>query len=229
MHVDTEHFIEWEWSIDAVAGFVKVWVDGDLWINQAGVNTRNENLDIPAIGTEIFIGHCNKNAGSDATWDYRDLYVFDKATSTFNDIVNVLQPVIIDWDYPAADGAEVDWTPTVVNHFEEVDDVIPDDDGSYIESTTVGHRDSFQNVGLPIVGVDPIAVAVMFLARTTAGASSTQPFLRIGGVNYDIGVPEGNTGSYTYQAGVVNKKPSDGTAFSVSDYNAIEPGVLKVT
>lgn len=230
LRVDTEHYIEWAWVIDATVGAVQVWVDGDLWISQTNVNTRNVDTAIPAIGTEVFIGHRAANTGAAATWDYRDLYVFDSAVLPFNTIVSRLGPVIIDWDYPTLDGAMLDWTPlTATTHFDEVDDVIPDFDGTYLESLTAGHRDSFQHVGLPIVGATPLAVAVMFLARTTTGASSTRPFLRIGGTNYDIGAAEGNPSTYTYQAGVVNLKPSDGTAWSEADYNATEPGVTKVT
>lgn len=230
LSVDAEHFIEWEWLISATVGLVKVWVDGDVWIDETGLNTKSLDSGVSADWDEFYIGHFSRNAGSTATWDYRDIYLLDKSTPTNNTLVDALGPVVIDWDYPSADGANTDWTPTSAStHYDEVDDTVPDDDTTRITSTVAGDQDSFQHVGLPIAGATPVAVAVMFLARTDTGPTSTRPFIRIGSTNYDIGSAQANAGSYVYQAGVVNTKPSDSTAFSEADYDAMEPGVTKVS
>ncbi len=233
---EQEYYIEIQVVI-GTPGSIKIWVNGDVWMDLPSVTTQYNHVPTAALVDEILIGRIAPGGGqlnvpANITWSYRDIYILnDDVSDTNNDQVDPFGPITIHWTQPTADGAMTDWTPsTGTDHFAMVDEIPKDDDTTLNEADTAGQIDTFTTGGVPIVGVDPVAVGVMFAAkRTTAGPSSTQPVLRIGASNYAIGDPRGNTQTYTYQGGFTNKKPSDSSAWTAAAFNSCEPGYKKVS
>lgn len=210
----------------ASAGTLQLYVNDVLWLDLSGIKTIAEGGSASAGWQSFHIGAPLIRTGLPIAYRYADLRTLDTDTSdAFNNLAAKIGPAAIDVTMPTADGAHTDWTPkSAGTHFSEVDEIPPDDDTSYNETTGVGDIDSFVQPGVPITGVTIVAVGVMANVKSVdGGASETQMGVRIGGTDYLIGASEGNTASFSYQQGFVNNKPSDGLPFSEAQFAATEP------
>jgi hypothetical protein len=230
LHYDEWHYIELK-VIAAESGAVEVRIDGDVWLSLTSVDTRARH-DGVAGWDEIVIGrNLAEQGGRSGAWLYDDLYVLDGDTSDpINTLADFLGDVAVSWVPPIADGDLNHWTPSSGgSRYAMVDEIPPDDDTTYIQSATPGHINTFQSGPLPML-VDVVAMGVMYAARRTEGGpSATRPVIRDGGVTYELGAPKGNTTSYSYQAAFFNKQPSDLSPITQAEFEAMQPGVKKVT
>lgn len=228
---DQWYFIEWELTTHASAGTCKVYVNEELWINVTGVQTTANNGGAAGL-TEICLGQLrvSSSPAGGLQWRYHDIRLIDTNTSDQdNDLAATQGDLAIEVVSPTADGAMVDWTPNSgVTHYTRVDEIPPNDDTDYNQSSTANQIDTFATGGVPIAGATIVSAGVMYSARrVNSGPSKTQPVFRIGGTNYTIGSEIGNTSTYSYHQAFVNKKPSNHVAWSAAEFAAAEPGYKK--
>lgn len=129
---------------------------------------------------------------------------------------------------PAADGTYTQWTPNSgTAHFSRVNETPPDDDTSYNSTSTAGNRDSFT---IPTVASGTV-YAIQHVIRhrvDDAGAHTIQPFVRIGGVNYD-GASIASNASYVTSTQIAETSPATSSAWTPTELNSAEFGVKYVS
>ncbi len=121
----------------SATGIVNVWVNGVQVLTLAGVNTSDPSL--PLIST--FDGFELMGPGGIPVCYIDDVWALDCTVGT-----NVSWPgaVKIYAQAPIADAAPIDWTPLGVgDNYEEVDEIPPDDDTSYVFSSGIGDEDQY--------------------------------------------------------------------------------------
>ena len=105
-----------------------------------------------------------------------------------------------------------------------VDEVGPNTT-DYVESATVGDKDSYAMGNLPTVPSSIIATrAGIYAAASDAGARSLRILTRSGGTDYDNGVDFALTSTYRYYTDLRETDPATGVAWTESGVNAVEIG-----
>lgn len=204
-------------KIDDAAGRAVVRVDGSTQIDFTG-DTRNggSSTDIDALRFDLPSGSTNGIA---------DLVVCDGLGSVNNtypgDIACIRR-------LPNANGVYAEFTGTDGNstdNYQLVDEA-PSNDSDYTYATEPGKRDSYGIQDMPVSTVSIMGVrAVAKTAKSGAGAAGMSILLRENGVDtYSTSMPLST--SFAWQADTIREtKPSDSTAWSISDVNNMEIGV----
>ncbi|MFP3984993.1 MAG: hypothetical protein ACLFU9_03370 [Candidatus Bathyarchaeia archaeon] len=128
---------------------------------------------------------------------------------------------------PNAAGNYTEWTtvyPEGSEHWEAVEDVTPDDDATYIETATSGHRDTFRLPNIPS-GAVVSSVSVYARARGLPGPSASfNIMIRTHNTDYFSNNitpdPVYGTTSYTWTS-----NPYTGTNWTVGEVNDLEIGI----
>lgn len=217
----------------ASAGTLQVYINGvlDSSLDLSGIKTIAQGASAVAGWTSIQLGAPIFDTGLPIDYRYADVRVIDTDTSDANnDLADVTGPVAIDVTMPDQDGFYTQWTPLGGGtHFSEIDEIPPDDDTSYNETTGVNDIDSFLTPGVPITGAAIVAVGVMADVKSVdGGASQTQLGVRIAGTDYLLGAAVGNTASYTYQQAFANNSPDTGVPFTEVEFATTEPFYQKI-
>lgn len=123
------------------------------------------------------------------------------------------------------DGDSIDWDAT--NGYEEVDDIPPDNDTTYIVSSTATnqqlvHLESTTNAGLE--GIIQ-AVKTQALARDESAVSSLATLLRINGTNYNQTENVNVAASYSSIGSVLEQNPNTSADWTLSNLDALQIGV----
>lgn len=124
---------------------------------------------------------------------------------------------------PTGAGSSTDLTPSAGSNFECVDEVPPDDDTSYVSSSTVDDHDTYVLSDLTQSGSVRAVQAFMRSRLSEAGEGSIAPVLRSGGVDY-TGVDSGLDVSYVYNRYLYNVDPATGLAWVTANVDALEFG-----
>lgn len=115
--------------------------------------------------------------------------------------------------------------PSVSTEWDLVTETYPDDDVSYISSSSSGDRETF---GFPDLGVTGTvkAVAINHISRKDdAGDRRVVTSIRQGSTNYDNATTQTLSTSYAGQQQIYEQDPSTSTAWTVSGVDAGEFGI----
>ncbi len=110
-------------------------------------------------------------------------------------------------------------------HYLEVDEVLADDDTSYDEAAGTNQRASY-TIEAVDSGYTLGAVQVNPRNRAQGSAFVFEPFLRIGGVDYDYGAAVLSSSVYLSQPALWPLSPATAAAFTEAEFNGLEAGVL---
>jgi hypothetical protein len=208
--------IEMKATIDDSTGAVEVRVNGSSvpWITVSSADTRN---GANAYTNSIRLGH--GGGGEKETWvdDYIEWDTSGSApTNTFlgRAACYVLRPDGV--------GATTQFTPSAGANYTTVDETTPDDT-DYVESSTVGNKDTYTIGNLSGTGTI-LGVAVSYRAKATdAGAIQGRGVVRHSTLE-SYGATAAPATSYTYRQDVFELNPSTGVAWTVTEVNAAEIG-----
>lgn len=172
------HHIAWSFTIDPVVGRFIVYVDGDTanpWIDFTG------NTGSSGGYTDLSVLRYNSVSGGGTTQQMCDFFWGDAITDYKGDTRVYAR-------LPNADGAMLQWTPSVGSqHFVNVDENPPDNGVTYNYNTPTGTGNidtyKFPAIGIPSGTVYAVQVVPM-LAKTDVGFRSAATVIRQGGVNY---------------------------------------------
>jgi hypothetical protein len=156
MLVNTFYYVEITVHIDSAAGSVAMQIDGVPQFAVAGVNTQNA-------ATAIYDSVIFFTVGFDA-FCQDDIYV--------KDTLGMLGERRVILVTPSSDSAPLQWTPSSgVTHFNLVNEIPPDGDGSYVESSVPGQIDTYGMSALPYtpVTIDTVQTSI-FVRKDDAGA-----------------------------------------------------------
>src|SRR5574337_15066 len=215
------YYVEMKAVIHDTAGSVELRLNGVTEISLSGIDTRN---GANGVITQIKLG-CFGNAPQKY---FDDLYVCDTSGSVNNDF---LGDVRIEALFPNGNGAKSNLVGSDSNSTDNyllVDEATPNADTDYVESSTVGDKDTYTFTDLTSTAGTVRGIQLLPYARKTdAGTSSIKAVTRLSGTEEDAASDSPLSTSYVYYPDIRETKPGGG-AWSISDINSAEFGV-KVT
>ncbi|MEX0594926.1 MAG: hypothetical protein WD512_00365, partial [Candidatus Paceibacterota bacterium] len=228
---DNWFYIEFKATIDNTVGTIDIRVNGNNILSLSGIDTQaTSNASANVI---VFAG--NREGTSALSFDgadyFDDIYVADTqaAPSSYaGRIVDFIGDVEVLPLYANANGAtDQDFTPQGAgDHYVEIDETTPDEDTTYLESSTVGHEEfnAYQDMSTArtVIGLQLVCRA----NKQDAGVRS-----------FKLGIKEGITNrygptehfpsakEYIYHTEISDKNPATGNQWVAAEVNADEYGI----
>lgn len=200
-------------------GAVTVRLNGVNEITGTSLDTRNGGAGV------IDTIHL-RNPTSNIVW-FDDLYVCDTSGSTNNDF---LGDVRVEALFPNGNGNSSQLAGSDGNSTDNyllVDETSPNGDTDYVESSTVGQKDTYAFGNLTSTTGSVYGVQILpYAQKTDAGTRSIASVARLSATEVDSADKTLST-TYTYLPDIRETKPGGG-AWSITDVNNAEFGV-KVT
>lgn len=208
--------------IDDASGIVQVKIDGAQVIDFRGDTRVGTNEEIwavmwgadPPFGQYVCKGY------------YDDLAINDIAGTVNNSWLG--QGGIVGL-MPTGAGNYTQLTPSAGANWAAVDEVPPDDGGTYVEEAIVSRKDTYKMQNLPMTsGLMASVTAVQWLCRalnTVSGSGGFARLLRVAGTDHqgdDIGYDR----SYDYHSEIMGTSPATGAAWTESEVNSLEAGMV---
>jgi len=179
---DAWHHIEVEFTRDASAGAVKMWVDGTLDINVSGTNTGSLTL----IGLDTI--HLSNSRSSGGVVDYvrfDDVVLWDDSgTDGFTGQIGAHRIYGLTVD---GAGASTQFTPSAGSNYLNVDEASVDLGTTYNESATSGHKDLYTVTTMGSIAAQPATDVWGVVVKTCARATN------VGGVSIKNVISDGTT------------------------------------
>lgn len=221
------YYIEMKWEIaNSTAADVVVKVNGTTVITlAAGADTQ---ATANAYVTHWKMGATDVDSGANSLQRMDDIYIAD-LTGSGNAIRDFTGDVRVTTLRPTGNGNSTQLLNTAgnsTNNYLYVDDPTDvDDDSTYVESSTVGNKDTYAHGDLAANITNVLAVAINTSARKTdAGTREISHVTRMGSTDYNsANVSLAST--YVINQTIQESRPSDSAAWASSDVNSAEFGV----
>lgn len=213
---NTWYYLEAKATISSTVGQYEVRINGSStgWIPQSTAN-KDTASTANDYGTAMGI-----SGSSILVYRYDDLYFAD----TVSPNSDFLGPQIVFTLRPAGAGTYSQWTPNWGTNYGNVNEIYPDGDITFNQSSTADQVDSFPIQKLPVASGIVYAVQETVLAKQDSGAQrSIATFLRVNDDDNDGDTVNLST-SYTMVLKVWNTNPQDGAAWEIADVNETEIG-----
>jgi hypothetical protein len=208
-------YIEFKATINDTTGSYELRVNGANVLSGSGLDTRNGLTGVITSVALIAIR-------LDELWD--DVYICDSSGSTNNDF---LGDVRVDCFFPSGNGNSsqlVGSDSNSVDNYLLVDESAPNDDTDYVQSATVGDKDtySFPNLSHTPSVINGIQVC-MNAKKDDSGSRSISSVIRSGGTDTN-GTTRAISTSYSYHLQISETDPNTSAAWTQAGFNAAEFG-----
>ena len=214
---DGWHYLEFKALIHDSLGTYEVKLDEETILSGTGADTRNNNAEANEIKHIHIQGIQVVNTGTFID----DLYVCDTTGTNNNDFLGDIEVTTI---FPKGEGNLEEFTPSSGgSNYLFVDDNPPDDDTTYVESNTSGHKDSHDMDDVSSM-TTILGVQLTEYARFLTGSASIKHLSRVGGTNY-IGSDKVLAGTYDFHMFIWEDDPDISSAWTISGLNAAEFGM----
>jgi hypothetical protein len=215
------YYIELKATINNSTGSAVLRINGTTELNLSGIdtqNTANATVDTLQLGGGL-------NEGGVFNMDFDDLYVSDTTgSSPTNDFLGDTR---IEAIFPNGNGNSSQLVGSDSNSTDNyllVDETAPNSDTDYVESSTVGDKDTYAMGNLTSTTGTVYGVQVMpYAKKTDAGVRSIVSVARLSSTEVDSAAKTLST-TYAYLPDIREAKPGGG-AWSISDVNSAEFGV----
>ena len=216
-------YVEIKAFIDNV-GTVEIRLNGGLVpvLNVVGVDTRRGDATVtrfsfqPAANFRFLID---------------DLYALDNSGGAPNN--DFLGDSRVEYLQPTAPGANQAWAVVgAPTHWQAVNDgASPDDDTTYITSTTPGATDTeeYSNTGLPAGGTIFGLQVGLYARKTDSGLREVAPIVRHAGVDFAGTSQSPGFPDYTYLLQLYETNPGTAAPWTIADVNNAEYGIRVTT
>ena len=220
LSMNVYYFIECKVTLNASTGTITTKINGVTDLNLTGQNTGGTTADTFGIGQRA-----GGNNNFVNTWDWDDLYVLDTTGSApTNDF---LGDVRVEAIFPNNNGNSSQLVGSDSNSTDNyllVDESAPNSDTDYVESSTVGDKDTYAMGNLTSTTGTVYGVQILpFAKKTDAGTRSIKSVTRLSTTEEDSADKTLST-VYAYLPDIRETKPGGG-AWSISDVNSAEIGV----
>lgn len=197
-------------------GSIEVRVNGVTVLSLTGQDTcATANVECSQV---VLAGGIGGGAPSNQLLD--DVFAYDETGSYNNTFIGDRRVLTL---FPNANTATADWTAVgAASGYECIDEASPDDDTTYITSSTVNDTSEFGLQDLP-AGVSTISGVVMVerARKTEAGAANTQVSV-VSGASSTAGADKPLTEVYTYRHDVFEVDPASAAPFTPSEVDALK-------
>lgn len=197
---------------------VEMWINGVRQIAPATLNCGSTNIGSFAIQSA--------GGGGSLSNQFDDIYCADTTgpapRNTF------LGDCRVQTIYPTAAGNSTTWTPNTATNWQDVKEpFVPDNDTTYVSSSTPGAVDTYTTGDLDALTGTIFGVQVNVYARKDdAGTRIVAPVIRQGGTDY-VGSNIGLTTTYASSRQIYQQDPT-GADWTIANVNADEFGVKMV-
>lgn len=216
------YYIEFKHVVANAGGTLEVRVDGAVWATFNGDTQATAN----PTASQVHLGINGPAGGFATTVHYDDLYILDgTGAAPNNDYQGNTQ---IEAILPTGPGNYTNWTTLVgaATHWEAEDEVPPDEDTSYVESSTLNQQDTFAMGNITPISATINGIQVLLRARTTlAGADNIARLYRNAGVD-NQGADVALQTTYNYAIEVLALDPITAAAWTVARVNSMEMGAV---
>lgn len=213
------YYIEVKFTINDSTGVAVVKVNGVTDINLSSQDTRNGGTGVIDQFKLWSVGYVS---GTDAYFD--DLVILDTSGGAPNN--DFIGDVRVEALFPNGNGNSSQLVGSDGNSTDNyllVDESTPNGDTDYVESSTVGDKDTYAYSNLtPTTGTVYAVQPCVYAKKTDAGVRSMVSVARHSGSEVDSSAFTLNT-TYNYFMDVRDTKPGGGT-WSISDVNGAEFG-----
>lgn len=210
------HYFEIKIKIHSTTGTIEVRRDGNVEIAATGLNTRNGGA-AGVINQVLLVG----GGGNDPQAYFDDYVICDTNGSLNNDFLGDVRVSAI---FPTGAGNSTQFTPSAGANYAAVDEVSPNGDTDYVESSNVGDKDTYVYGDLPSAAGIVKAVRILpYAKKTDAGGRTIVSVARLGGTEVDS-ASKGLSTTYAYLPDIRETKPGGGT-WSITDVNNTEFGI----
>lgn len=206
-------YLEISATIDSTVGTCVVRANGVQIINFTG-NTRNGGTSTNIDGVTL----CRRGSYNTI---FDDFYVCDvTGTAPYNTFLGELRIHALS---PTAAGATTQWTPGAGSNYAQVNET-PYSAANYVQSGTVGQRDTYAMADLPASVGNVLAVQNNVVAkRTDASAVSLKPAI-VSGASVYYGASTALTTSDATVTDLRTTDPNTAVSWTASGVNALEGG-----
>lgn len=220
------HYIELKVTINGASGSVAAQVDGASAIGTTTVNIGSTAIEFAGPWTTFSSGS-NWDQSIEVDLYYDDWYFADQTAGIVADFIG---DVRVETIYPNAAGTHNDWTPNSgVNHYDRVNEhttaPYPDDDITYLSTSTVNNEDTWNYDNLSIV------TGTIYGVQTNVYARKEDPLLRqvralvLSGATLTESGNHTLATSYTDNTDMWEKNPTGSVQWTVTTVNSAEFGV----
>jgi len=208
-------YVEFKFTIHDSAGSYELKVNGKEWLNRTNLDT----YDAGTVGVDEF--QFNYKGGAVAVL-IDDLYICDTLGGVNDDFLGDCRIDSID---PDGAGATTDWTPSAGDNYAAVDDSdTPDDDTTYVETSTTTHEDLYTYGDLGALGTVHSVQMNVTCRETDTDDFDIEQLVRIGITTYDE-TPVAIAGeTYEIKARVMDVDPATTAAWALAAINAAQFG-----
>lgn len=212
-------YIEVDVKIGDSDGHVKIRINNELVYDQSNIDTR--------LGTDMiaqFVIQGRTSGFFTTSVDYDDLIIIDPSVGPQTDWPGDVRVYNI---RPNAPGVSSDFTPVgATPNWAAVDDTSPDGDGTYVQSQTIGHVDSYQLESMPggATGVVRAVALVNLVRKTDSGTAQFRARLRSGTSPNTVanGATHTIATTYLYYQDIFHTDPVSGSPFTITEINSIQ-------
>ncbi len=214
-------YFELKVKIDDTTGTVQTWINGTADLNLTGQDTRNGAAAQVNLFEMVISG-----VASGATHDFDDFVLLDtNGGSPNNDHIG---DVRVEFLLPNGNGNSSQFVGSDANSTDNyllVDDPeIPDNDTTYVESSTVGNKDTYAYENLtPGTGTVYFVQPIPYARKSDAGTRSIVSVARLSATEVDSAAST-LSATYLYYPDIRETKPGGGV-WTISDVNSAEFGV----
>lgn len=209
------YYLEVKQTFDTSAGSVIVRVNGAEAINATGINncaTGSPNADTIRLWTDNMPVY------------YDDYYILDTSGSApTNDFLGDCR---VECLFPDGNGNSSQWVGSdadSTDNYLHVDETSPDSDTTYVESDTVGNKDTYTYSNLTSTSGNVFGVqSIPYWRKTDAGIRKAVTIARIGVTEVDSSAYS-ITDGYVFTPDLRETKPGGG-AWTITDVNNAEFG-----
>jgi hypothetical protein len=212
-------YVELKATIDPTAGAYDLHVNGVSVLSATGVNTRasaNSYANRIAVGSLFNL---------QPVLDMDDLYIFDGTGATNNNFAGDCR---VECLFPTANDA-VAWTPVgAAANWDCVNDPNPDNDATYVTSSTPGQVDTYVLSDLvTTAGFVKCVQVVSYARKDDAGTRQIRNTIKPTGTRYNGTTVSLNTG-YQFQTDGWEVNPDTSATWTIAEVNALKAGVEEV-
>ena len=153
---------------------------------------------------------------------YDDFIMFDPADPwPFDHRIDTIRPneVGVTNQWLGSDADSVD------NHL-LVDDIVPDNDTTYVKSSTVSELDLYNLTSLPITPLEIYCVnPCSVMKKEDSGSRTTRAVIRTGGTNFEGDIHYPSAISWSREPSPTTLNPDTGIAWIEADIDALQSGI----
>lgn len=231
-------FLEFKWTLSTSSSNT----DGSLVIRSNGVIILNytgilfpDNFPAPApsaLWTTVRVLGLSSSAISPfLNMRMCDFYLLDTVASAdpSNPNNDFLGDITISYIKPDNNGSVNDWTPLSGANWQNVSEIPPDGDTSYVSATAPNSRDNYVFTTTSATNILGLQQSQL-LRKVDDGAATIKPVYRLATTNYDgIEAAVASTTNYSFILSPYDVNPSNDLKFTQSDINNGQFGIIKVT